>query len=775
MAGATADLAAPGTGHIRAAHPVRAGHGAVGVERPVLHAGRLVLCRVHPPSGVLRRRADPVLDRPAAAGRVPAGDQPRLPAGVHRDAGAGAHAAGRRVERGAELVAARAGIDSARRAGEAGAGDVGGPGPGDQACPAGPVAPPAGATRSGVGGGLRTGDAAARHGHDDGAGDGAAGTAVVRRCACRAVRGDRRRRDGRRDDHGRDRRLPLGADRVVPQPDCRTAGRRLPGTAGALLAGRGGLVGCGAGPGQRQVGLSAQRPQRLHLRDHRGGAGLPGLPGGAAAVRHPRLHRAADRRPQHRPVDQARDGHDHHVAGGPGRDQHRLRGGAAAGHRAAAPDDLVRRDLAGVDHVQLRPAGQLRPARAAGGGGAALRHDLLQAATAATAGALPAATADHASRCPTSRRRRTPEGSAVSGGAPLSVVLAGGGTAGHVEPALALADALRRMVPEARITALGTERGIETRLVPERGYPLELVPPVPLPRRPHPDLLRLPLRLRSAVRRTREVLGDTGADVVVGFGGYVALPAYLAARGRLPIVVHEANARAGLANKIGARFAGRVAAAVPGTGLPGVEVIGMPLSRSISTLDRAGLRAKARAHFGLHPEAPTLLVTGGSQGARSLNIAVSDAAPALASAGIGVLHAHGARNAVAVQPVAGAPPYVAVPYLDRMDLGLAAADLAICRSGAMTVAELSAVGLPAVFVPLPHGNGEQALNARELVDAGGAVLVADAELTPERVVREVVGVLTDQRRLAAMSTAARVAGHPEADATLARIVLEVAE
>lgn len=358
---------------------------------------------------------------------------------------------------------------------------------------------------------------------------------------------------------------------------------------------------------------------------------------------------------------------------------------------------------------------------------------------------------------------------------PLSVVVAGGGTAGHVEPALALADAVRRLVPDSVVTALGTERGLETRLVPERGYRLELIPPVPLPRKPSGDLLRLPLRVRSAVRRVREVLDAVDADVVVGFGGYVALPAYLAARGRLPIVVHEANARAGVANKVGARLATRVAAAVPGSGLPGAEVIGIPLRRSIATLDRAGLRARARAHFGLDQDAPTLLVTGGSQGARSLNEAVAGAAGELAVAGIGVLHAYGPRNTAPVPvPGRGGPPYVAVPYLERMDLALAAADLAVCRCGAMTVAELSAVGLPALYVPLPHGNGEQALNARPLVDAGGALLVPDAELTPERIVAEVTGVLTDPRRLAAMSAAARVAGHPEADTALARIVLAVA-
>ncbi len=356
----------------------------------------------------------------------------------------------------------------------------------------------------------------------------------------------------------------------------------------------------------------------------------------------------------------------------------------------------------------------------------------------------------------------------------VSVVVAGGGTAGHVEPALALADAVRRAVPEARITALGTQRGLETTLVPQRGYPLELIPAVPLPRRLSADLLRLPLHVRASVRRVREVLDAVAADVVVGFGGYVALPAYLAARGRTPIVVHEANARAGVANKVGARFAARVLAAVPGSGLSQAEVIGIPLRQAISALDRAALRAQARAHFGLDAVAPTLLVTGGSQGARSLNTAVSGAAAELGAAGIGVLHAHGRRNTVQVASVPGAPPYVTVPYLERMDLALAAADLAICRSGAMTVAELSAVGLPALYVPLPHGNGEQALNARPVVHTGGAMLVADADLTPARVVKEVVGILTDPRRLGEMSAAVRMAGHPDADEVMAAIVLEVA-
>lgn len=357
----------------------------------------------------------------------------------------------------------------------------------------------------------------------------------------------------------------------------------------------------------------------------------------------------------------------------------------------------------------------------------------------------------------------------------VSVVLAGGGTAGHVEPALAVADALSAAHPGVGIAALGTARGLETRLVTERGYELRLVTPVPLPRRLNLDLLRLPMRVRRSVRETRAVLEAVDADVVVGFGGYVAVPAYLAARGRVPVVVHEANARAGLANRLGARWARRVLAAVTGSGLAHAEVVGMPLRASITGLDRSALRAEARAHFGLAGDARVLLVFGGSQGAVSINRAVSAAAADLAAAGVAVLHAHGPKNTLDLpDPRPGDPPYVAVPYLSRMDLAYAAADLAICRSGAMTVAEVSAVGLPAVYVPLPIGNGEQRLNALPVVQAGGGVLVADADLTPSYVAGEVVALITDAPRLAAMTAAAAGVGHRDAARRIADIVLDVA-
>lgn len=364
---------------------------------------------------------------------------------------------------------------------------------------------------------------------------------------------------------------------------------------------------------------------------------------------------------------------------------------------------------------------------------------------------------------------------------PVSVVLAGGGTAGHIEPAMAVADALRDIDPDVRITALGTERGLETTLIPERGYPLELIPPVPLPRKPSRQMLALPARVRQSVKQTRAILDQVEADVIVGFGGYVSLPAYLAAgpgllrrRRRIPIVVHEANASAGLANKVGARRAARVLTAFPESGLRGGTQVGIPVRAAITNLDRAALRDHARDSFGLDPQAKTLLVFGGSQGARTLNDAVSGAAPELAAAGIGVLHAHGPKNTIEIPASPGGPPYVALPYLSRMDLAYAAADAVVCRSGAMTVAEVSAVGLPAVYVPLPHGNGEQELNARPVVAAGGGIIIADRDLTRDRVVDTIIPLLEDTARLQRMSAEAAGAGHRSAATEVARIVMDVA-
>jgi UDP-N-acetylglucosamine--N-acetylmuramyl-(pentapeptide) pyrophosphoryl-undecaprenol N-acetylglucosamine transferase len=355
-----------------------------------------------------------------------------------------------------------------------------------------------------------------------------------------------------------------------------------------------------------------------------------------------------------------------------------------------------------------------------------------------------------------------------------SVVLAGGGSAGHISPALALADALRRADPRVGITCLGTERGLETRLVPIRGYDLALIPAVPLPRSLTPALLSVPGRLAAAVRAAADVLDQAQADVLVGFGGYVATPGYLAARlRRVPIVVHEANPRPGLANRLGALLTKHVFTGQAGTRLPHSTCIGIPIRREIAGLNRLALCDKARSHFGLRPELPVLLVTGGSQGASSLNRAVLGAAGWLRDAGVQVLHIIGPRAADDIVPPDAEVPYVTRPYVDRMDLAYAAADFALCRAGANTCAELTAVGLPAVYVPLPHGNGEQRLNAEPIAAVSGGIIVADAELTPAWIADTLLPVLLDAELVAAMSKAAAALGYRDADQLLASEVIDV--
>lgn len=355
----------------------------------------------------------------------------------------------------------------------------------------------------------------------------------------------------------------------------------------------------------------------------------------------------------------------------------------------------------------------------------------------------------------------------------MRVLLAGGGTAGHTSPLLATADALRRLEPGTQITCLGTSTGLEARLIPEAGLPLEVVPRVPLPRRPGPDLWRTPSRLWAARRAALEIVDRVRPDVVVGFGGYVSVPAYLAARSRsLPLVVHEGNALPGVANRLGARMTRHVATSFPGTDLPHATCTGLPVRRMISSLDRSALREEARAEFGLRADGPVLLVTGGSQGAARINAAVLGAAPDLARSGVQVLHVVGPKQEVAAP--SGEVPYVVRHFVDRMDLAYAAADAVLCRAGSNTVTEVSGVGLPAVYVPLPIGNGEQALNARPVVDAGGGFLVADAALTPEWVAATLPALLTDGARLREMGAAASGVVPLDADEQLARMILEAA-
>ena len=335
-------------------------------------------------------------------------------------------------------------------------------------------------------------------------------------------------------------------------------------------------------------------------------------------------------------------------------------------------------------------------------------------------------------------------------------LLAGGGTAGHVNPLLAVADGLRSRDAGASVLVLGTAEGLESRLVPARGYELLIVDKVPFPRRPNAQAARFPMRFRRAVAQVRDHIRAHGVDVVVGFGGYASAPAYVAARREgIPFVVHEANARPGLANVLGARRAAATGLAFAGTPLRGGEVVGMPLRREVIELDRTAARDEAAVHFGLDAARPVLLVFGGSLGAQRLNDALADSWGDVLAAGWQLLHVTGERSDLA-DP--GVPGYALVRYVDRMDLAFALADLIVSRSGAATVSEISALGIPALYVPYSVGNGEQRLNAATAVAAGAAKLLDDATFDGDAVRRIVVPLLGDSDRLAAMSAAASNVG-----------------
>jgi UDP-N-acetylglucosamine--N-acetylmuramyl-(pentapeptide) pyrophosphoryl-undecaprenol N-acetylglucosamine transferase len=359
-------------------------------------------------------------------------------------------------------------------------------------------------------------------------------------------------------------------------------------------------------------------------------------------------------------------------------------------------------------------------------------------------------------------------------------VLAGGGSGGHVNPLLATAAEL-----ESRghsVVAVGTAEGLETELVPRAGVALRLIDRVPLPRRPGKALLTFPKAFSTATKQAAEVIAEARADAVIGFGGYVSTPVYRAARkAGLPVIVHEANARPGFANKYGSRFAAAVATSFPGTPLPRAVVTGLPLRSQIADLatlmgdatSRAATQGEAREARGWAADAPVLLVTGGSLGAASLNAAVVAAVPTLVRHGIHVIHLTGIGKDDEAQRARGDLPatlrdhYQVAEYAHDMAAALAAASAVVCRSGANTVSEVTALRLPALYVPLPIGNGEQALNAQAAVAAGAATLVDDADLSPARVELEAERMILDESVAQSMREAAATVGIPNGAARLA--------
>jgi UDP-N-acetylglucosamine--N-acetylmuramyl-(pentapeptide) pyrophosphoryl-undecaprenol N-acetylglucosamine transferase len=333
----------------------------------------------------------------------------------------------------------------------------------------------------------------------------------------------------------------------------------------------------------------------------------------------------------------------------------------------------------------------------------------------------------------------------------MKIVLAGAGTAGHIEPALAVADAWRREFPQSEFEFVGTTTGLENILVTEAGYKLSTIPKVTLPRSLKPAGLLAPLKFGQALSKSLQIVN--GADCVIGFGGYVSAPIYLAAAmRRIPFVIHEANAIPGWANKFGAFLGGAMAVgkSVKTGKFKAAEVVGLPLKPAISAaLDMAksnwpAARSSAKAKLGIKAGKPLLLIMGGSQGSAAINSVVASSLSNLLG-DFEILHSVGGKNQL---PIAS-EGYRPVSYIEDMDTAYLAADLIIGRSGAITCAEINALGKYAIFIPLAIGNGEQARNADFLIEQGRAALVQQSDFSAQWLIKNLSSALAKSQEFMA--------------------------
>ena len=314
----------------------------------------------------------------------------------------------------------------------------------------------------------------------------------------------------------------------------------------------------------------------------------------------------------------------------------------------------------------------------------------------------------------------------------LRVIFAGGGSAGHIEPALAVAEALQARDPEISCEFLGVLGGLESLLIPKRGYRIHYIPKASFPRKLSPRIILFPFLLLQAILKSRAIIKR--ADLVIGFGGYVSTPAYLAAWSqKVPIMIHEANAKPGLANRLGRRFAKVIAVNFKGVAeqWPGSVLTGMPIRQSLNNLaelaDKSGFRALNCKSLGFDPNRPVVAVFGGSLGSAHINSVIQEFLAKYQDRykEVQIIHALGIHNEL---PKANSS-YLPQPYFHDMASIYASADLLITRSGAVTCSELASLGKYSILIPLPHGNGEQFDNAAALVAQGSAMMVANDEFS----------------------------------------------
>jgi UDP-N-acetylglucosamine--N-acetylmuramyl-(pentapeptide) pyrophosphoryl-undecaprenol N-acetylglucosamine transferase len=338
----------------------------------------------------------------------------------------------------------------------------------------------------------------------------------------------------------------------------------------------------------------------------------------------------------------------------------------------------------------------------------------------------------------------------VSQSSGRTIVFAGGGTAGHVEPAIAVARAWIAKYPQDRCIFLGTPSGLENSLVPSAGYELRIIEKVVMPRKLGIEILTLPARLFQAVKSARKAISS--ADLLIGFGGYLSASAYLGAMlVKVPIVVHEANAKVGWANRLGAIFTKYLAVARPiaSGSFSRAIVTGLPLRADVNaayiaaTVDWHRARVMAKEELGWRIDQPALLILGGSQGSTFINSQIATALPSLNEKGIQILHSVGSGNVLPQN----FENYRALPYITNMASAYLAADVVLARSGAVTCAEVGALAKMAIFVPLPIGNGEQARNAEQLVSKGRAIIVAQKDFSARWLADHIEGAFDQSKHV----------------------------
>lgn len=363
------------------------------------------------------------------------------------------------------------------------------------------------------------------------------------------------------------------------------------------------------------------------------------------------------------------------------------------------------------------------------------------------------------------------------------MIFAGGGTGGHVYPAVAIAKSVLAFVPDAEILFIGAERGMETKLVPKEGFRLQTVQVSGLSRSNPLQAVRSIWQAGQGLLRVRQMIKSFRPDVAVGTGGYVSGPALLAAAQlHVPTLIHEQNAFPGLTTRLLSRVASLVATSHSEAvaRLPRAKrtvVTGMPIRQDFYRTDRG----QARVKLGIPAEAKVVLTVGGSGGAKRLNEVIAESAPALlAQPERYLLQVTGERycqQVLARQAESGLDPHrwQVIRFMYDMPDALAAADLVISRAGASTMEEIAAVGVPAIFIPSPNvTDNHQEHNANSLAQRGAALVIREGELHAAGLVQNMEAILADPERRQEMSAASRAASHPEATRLLGRLVLDLA-